>query len=976
MDFPPLGPQKLSHLWRIMLKLCHLITGIAVALIAIMAAGASASAAEAIAPPAAKPGTSEADFFESKIRPLFAARCKECHGDKKQEMGLRVDRREAFFRGGDDGPVVVPGNPEKSPLIDAVQHNGDIQMPPDTKLADHEIAALTTWVKLGAPWPEDLHSDAAVNPSKDAKNHWAFQPLQRPALPEIKKADWVNSPIDQFILAKLESAGLQPSPAADKPALVRRAYFDLLGLPPTPEEVEAFVADNRPNAFELLVDRLLESPHYGERWGRYWLDIARYADNKGYVFEADRDYPHAYLYRDWVVQALNDDLPYDQFLMRQLAADRLSRDDDSSLAAMGFLTLGRRFLNNKHDIIDDRLDVVFRGTQGLTISCARCHDHKYDPIPTADYYSMYGVLDDSEENTVALEEPSEEYRAELAKREAAQRDFIATERAKLLSETKSKTAQYLLAAHAQKGKADEDQFLFVQTDVELKPTIVARWRTYLDGRAKDTPQVWTLWRELCTVKSDEFQAKLAAMLEATPDAVGKTEINKLLLAEIRQKQPKALDELSKCYATVLKIADDQWQQELEAAKGKEAPKQLADADAEQLRLIYYRKDGPFDFDEVVFKFLLSVDTRKQLDKLRADIIQWQNSDKAPRHAYVLEDKRTQSQPRVFVRGNPGNPGQAVPKQFPGVVAAGGRKPFTSGSGRLEMAKIIASPTNPLTARVMVNRVWMYHFCAPLVDTPSDFGTRSESPTHPELLDYLADEFIKTGWSLKTLHRDMMLSATYRQASLDRTDGEAVDPNNRLLWRMNRRRLDWEALRDSIAFVSGELDLNIGGKSVDMFAVRTRSSGNGVKPIERKKGDSSDSAAPRRTIYGFIDRQNLPGVLRTFDFALPDTHSPKRFSTVVPPQALYLMNNPFVAECAADFARRKEIASIDDETKRIERMYAVAFGRPATDGEVSLARQFLQQQRAGGEAKRDGDKFDSWDRLAQAIIMTNEFAFVD
>jgi hypothetical protein len=976
ITLPPVDRQVLSSRWRIMLKLRNLTEALAVLLLVVVPSGSSVCAAEAAVPPAAKPGTSEADFFEAKIRPLLAARCKECHGDKKQEMGLRVDRREAFFRGGDDGPVVVPGDPDKSSLIDAVQHKGDIQMPPNAKLADEEIAALTTWVKLGAPWPEDPQGDAAVtaNANKNARSHWAFQPLQRPALPEVKKSDWVKSPIDRFVLAKLEATGLEPSAAADRRTLIRRASFDLVGLPPTPEEVEAFVADNSPNAFERLVDRLLESPHYGERWGRYWLDIARYADNKGYVFEADRDYPHAYLYRDWVVQALNDDLPYDQFLMQQIAADRLPRDDDSSLAAMGFLTLGRRFLNNKHDITDDRIDVVFRGTQGLTVSCARCHDHKYDPIPTADYYSLYGVFEDSEEKTVPLEEPSEEYQAELAKREAAQRDFIATERDKVVATAKSKTADYLLAAHLQKGKASEDQFLFVQTDLELLPTIIARWRTYLDGMAKDAPGVWQLWRELSTAKPEEFQSKLAAALERSPGA--SPEINRLLREAIQEQQPKSLPDLAKCYASALQKADDQWNRQVEAAKGKMAPKQLADADAEQLRQVYCGKDAPLDIGEIDFKFLLSNSTRKQIDKLRADIIQWSTSDKAPRQAYTLQDKPHPSNPRVFVRGNPGSPGKTVPKQFPGVVAAAGRKPFENGSGRLEMARIIASPTNPLTARVMVNRVWMYHFSTPLVDTPSDFGTRSEPPTHPELLDYLADQFITNGWSLKSLHREIMLSATYRQLSLDRAECEAVDSNNRLLWRMNRRRLDWEALRDSIALVSGKLDLTIGGKAVDLFAVRTRSAGNGVKPIEKQKEDSAALPAPRRTIYGFIDRQNLPGVLRTFDFASPDTHSPRRFTTVVPPQALYLMNNSFVAEQAVEFAQRKDVASLGDETNRVQRMYAVALGRRATEHELSLALEFLKQQTTGGEAKPEDDKLGSWERLAQALMMTNEFAFVD
>jgi cytochrome c553 len=934
---------------------------------------ATSAAADATNPAAAKAGSAEADFFEAKIRPLFAARCKECHGDKKQEMGLRVDRREAFFRGGDDGPVVVPGEPEKSKLIDAVLHKGNVQMPPEKKLPDEEIAMLTRWVQIGAPWPADPHGDVAtVDSKKDARNHWAFQPVQRPELPAVRKAKWIKSPIDNFVLAKLEAAGLTPSLAADRRTLIRRATFDLIGLPPTPAEVEAFVNDDLPDAFERLVDRLLESPHYGERWGRYWLDIARYADNKGYVFEEDRDYPHGYLYRDWVVQALNDDLPYDQFLMQQLAADRLPRENDSSLAAMGFLTLGRRFLNNKHDITDDRIDVVFRGTQGLTVTCARCHDHKYDPIPTDDYYSLYGVFDDSEERTVPLEGPTEEYKAELAKREAAQRDYIASERGKILEKAKSKTAEYLLAAHAQKGKAAEDQFMFVQSDAEIQPAITARWRSYIDGLAKDSPRVWRLWHELSQVKADEFAEKLTELVDSLKGQP--EEINRLLLAEVQSKQPKSLTELAKCYAAVLRKADDDWKQAASAAAGKEPPKQLADADAEQLWQVYSGKDAPFDFQDIDFKLLLAGPVKKEVDRLRAEIIKWSTSDKAPRQAYAMFDKGSQSQARVFLRGNPGNPGKAVPKQFPGVVAAGGRKPFESGSGRMEMAKIIASPSNPLTARVIVNRVWMYHFAAPLVDTPSDFGTRSEPPTHPELLDYLASEFIKEGWSLKNLHREIMRSATYRQLSLDRADCEAVDPTNRLLWRMNRRRLDWESLRDSIAFVSGELDLTVGGKPVDMFAVRTRTAGTGVKPIERKKDETAESPPPRRTIYGFIDRQNLPGVLRTFDFALPDTHSPKRFATVVPPQALYLMNNPFVAECAADFARRKEIASVAQDTKRIGQMYAVAFGRPATNEELALATKFLQQQEKAG--KEAGDTLGAWERLAQAMIMTNEFAFVD
>ncbi|MCC7085851.1 MAG: PSD1 domain-containing protein [Pirellulales bacterium] len=958
-----------------MLKLRLLYVGIVVSLGCFVPSGNAMLAAEAVIPQAVKPGSSEAEFFESNIRPLLAAHCKECHGEKKQEMGLRVDRREAFFRGGDDGPVVVPGNPEKSLLIEAVRHQGGVHMPPNAKLPEAEIAALTRWVQLGVPWPEEPHNDIATEPAarNDAKNHWAFQPVQRPELPDVKAVDWIKSPIDRFILAKLEAAGLAPSPAADRRTLIRRATFDLIGLPPTPEEIETFVADDRPDAYERLVDRLLESPHYGERWGRYWLDVARYADNKGYAFDEERDYPYAYLYRDWVVQALNDDMPYDQFLLKQLAADRLPRDDDASLAALGFLTLGRRFLNNNHDIIDDRIDVVFRGLQGLTVTCARCHDHKYDPIPTSDYYSIYGVFDDCEEKAVSLAPPSEEYRTELAKREAAHRDYVAQERAKVIAHAKSKTAEFLLAVYAQQqGKAAEDGLMFAQPDAELPPAIVARWRTYLEGLAKHAPRVWLFWNELTSAKPEEFPAKLSELLVAA-DANSKA--NRLLLAEIQTHQPKSLADLAQCYARVLQTVDEQWKRALEAARGQDPPKQLDDADAEELRQVYYGSNLPLDLGDADFKLLLPSPAKKESDRLREKVVQWSTSENAPGQAYVLEDKPNSSQHHVFLRGNPAHLGKVVPKRFPGVVAVAGRKTFQNGSGRLEMARVIVSPMNPLTARVIVNRVWMYHFCAPLVNTPSDFGTRSEPPTHPVLLDYLADELVKGGWSLKNLHRELMLSATYRQTSLDRDECDAVDPNNRLLWRINRRRLDWEALRDSIAFVSGGLDLTVGGKPVDLFAQRTRSAGFGVKPLKRQKANSADDAATRRTLYGFIDRQNLPGVLRTFDFALPDTHSPKRFSTIVPPQALYLMNNAFVVECAADFAKRESIASLRDETNRVQRMYAVAFGRSATEAELSLVRQFLHPP-ASGKTTANQTTLGTWERLAQSMIMTNEFAFVD
>jgi hypothetical protein len=681
---------------------------------------------------AAEPAS--ADFFESQVRPVLAANCFECHGPKKQESELRLDSREAMMTGNSDGAVIVLGDPEKSRLVKAIRRQGDIKMPPEKTLPAPAVEALATWIKAGAPWPEQSPAATASNVAETiaaaAKRHWAFQPVREPPSPSVRETAWVKSPVDAFVLARLEAAHIPAAPAADRRTLVRRATLDLIGLPPTPAEVDGFLRDDSPDAFAHVVDRLLASPRYGERWGRYWLDIARYADTKGYVFMEDRKYAYAYVYRDWVIQALNDDLPYDKFLIEQIAADRLPASDNGSLAAMGFLTVGRRFLNSRPDIIDDRLDVMCRGMMGLTVTCARCHNHKFDPIPTEDYYSLYGVLASSVEKQVPL-----------------------------------------------------------------------------------APQ-------------------------------------------------------------------------------------------------------------------------------------------SPEQAMVLEDAPTPETPHVFVRGNSGNPGAAVPRQFLALLSGPDRKPFEQGSGRLELAERIASPENPLTARVLVNRVWLHHFGEGLVRTPSDFGLRSEPPTHPELLDYLAARFVADGWSLKKLHRAIMLSSTYQQSSNGSAAGQKSDPENRLVWKMNRWRLDFEATRDALLAAGGDMDLKIGGPSIDLLA----------QPFSR-----------RRSVYGYIDRQNLPGLFRTFDLATPDTTSPMRHTTTVPQQALYLMNSPFVVEQAQRLMKRPEIASADDPHERVERLYALLFGRTASADEMSLAQQYVNSKQPAGEAP---SKLSPWERYVQALLMTNEFVYID
>jgi hypothetical protein len=739
-------------------------------------------------PPAADPQAIE--FFEKRVRPVLAEKCQSCHGAKRQQAGLRLDSRAALLKGSDSGPVLVPGDPAKSALVKAIHYDGDVLMPPKGKLPEAVIADLAAWVKMGAPWPESAlqAAEKPVNVAEVRRRHWAFQPVKKPAPPAVKNPAWVKTPVDAFVLARLESQGLNPAPAADRRTLLRRLSIDLLGLPPTPAEIESFLQDTAPGAYARLVDRLLASPRYGERWGRHWLDIARYADTKGYVFTEERRYPFAYTYRDYVIRAFNDDLPFDQFVVQQLAADRLDLGEDKRpLAALGFLTLGRRFLNVVHDIIDDRIDVTMRGLQGLTVGCARCHDHKFDPIPQRDYYSLYGVFASSIE-------PKE------------------------------------------------------------LPLI---------GHPEQTPELLA------------FEAELTKRKET--------------VARFREEHK---DEL---------------------AKGNR-------------------------------KF------RDELRKLQNKADEWQaQNPAAPPRAMVLEDARAPVMPHVFLRGNPANRGEAVPRQFLEVVAGEKRQPFRAGSGRLELARAIASPDNPLTARVLVNRIWHHHFGAGIVRTPSDFGLRGEPPTHPELLDWLAATFMEQGWSVKTMHRLILLSNTYQQSTENALAAEK-DADNRLLARMNRQRLDFEALRDSLLAVAGRLDLTMGGQPVEL------------------------TTAPfptRRTVYGFIERQNLPGLFRTFDFASPDTSTARRFTTTVPQQALYLMNSPFVIEQARYFLQRPEVAAQPTDEAKVHRMHWLAYGRAADPEEVRLGLRFL-----AAAPSRSVLGLSAWEEYAQVLLLANEFAFVD
>ena len=852
------------------------------------------------------------EFFETKIRPVLVDKCYSCHSadSKKLKGDLKVDTAAALLRGGESGsPSVVPGHPEKSKLIEAIEYkNEDLQMPPKEKLSAEIVANFTAWVHMGAPDPRTGVGSVAAAPSHldiaaAKREWWSFQPPKPQVAPTVKNTAWVKTPVDAFILAKLEEKQLIPNAPADKRSIIRRATYDLTGLPPTTAEVAAFTSDASPDAFEKVIDRLLASPHYGERWGRYWLDVCRYADSKGYVFEEERRYPYAYTFRDWVVRSFNEDLPYDQFVIQQLAADKLPLGNDNRpLAAMGFMTVGRRFLNNQADIIDDRLDVLGRGLMGLTIACARCHDHKFDPIPTKDYYSLYGVFASSTEPKDLPELSGQKspenisYEQERLKLMGEITTFQQTRLAEIVTELRApkSIAAYLIATHDEAQKPGEQ----VDKKRNLRRRAIERWNEYLGRVSKENDPIFSVWATLSKLPPEEMVAKW--------EAVAKASGNPLVAAAFTASPPKTLADVADRYGELL----------AKSAKPQVSP----DANEEAIRQVLLGDAGPTSIKLADVESLFNRKDKNDEQNLRKKVDALAVTHPgSPARAMVLNDLPQPEQPHVFKRGNPATPGDAVPRQFPAILSSDNRQPFKDGSGRLELARSIASKENPLTARVMVNRVWAHHFGYGLVRTPSDFGRRGELPTHPELLDDLTNRFTDGGWSIKKLHKLIMLSSTYQQASNDNPTSRAVDPENRLLWKMNRQRLDFEATRDSLLAVGGKVDLSIGGRPIDLL----------TQPFTQ-----------RRTIYGYIDRQNLPNIFRAFDFASPDSHSPQRYFTTVPQQALYMMNSPFVIESAKAVVKRAEVSGETQPDKKIAQLYQLILDRKPTQEEIDLGMGFV------------------------------------
>lgn len=865
------------------------------------------------------------ELFEREIRPLLVEKCSECHTGSKSSGGLNLESRQGLLEGGDSGPSLDLDRPEASLLLRAVRRSDDLAMPPEDSLSPREIAAVESWVKLGAPWTK---TSRILSPAEQrAKDHWAFQPALDPATPAVRDRAWVENPIDAFVLARLEGAGLTPSAPADRRTLARRLSYTLTGLPPAPKRTDDFIADADPESYERFVDELLASPQYGERWTRHWLDVARYSDTKGYVYaREERFWVHAWSYRDWVVSSLNGDLPYDRFLKLQIAADQIPDRTDEDLAAMGFLTLGRRFLGVPWDIVDDRIDTVSRGTMGLTVACARCHDHKYDPIPTADYYSLYGVFASSEEQLVrARTAPaSKEYEAELAKRQQALSEKLRTSRKESSDRARSRVRDYLQAQlELDKYPAQGFDQIFETTD--LLPAYVRRLQAWLHRSQRTGEPVFAAWHRYRELPAEQFAAeseRVTAQIGELPEA----ELNPLV-RQAFQTPPASFSEVVDRYADILTRVDKRWRGQVAAATDAGEALALLDTAAEQVRQVLYGPTAPFEAPDqpvVQSETFFDSGTLTELWRLQSEVDRWIiHSPEAIAHAVILRDSEAAFEPRILRRGNPVNYGDDVPRQFLKLLSGPDRQPFQHGSGRLELAEAIASPRNPLTARVLVNRVWMHHFGEGLVTTPSDFGLRADPPSHPELLDWLAIWFVNEGWSLKKLHRLILTSNAWRQSSLIDADSAShrravqLDPENRLLWRANRRRLSFEEIRDSLLASAGELDLTAGGKPTNLFAA----------PFPK-----------RRSLYGLVDRQFLPGTLRMFDFANPDLHIPQRSETTVPQQALFLLNNPLTLERAQSLARVS--MNSDDPTRTVTQLFERTLQREPTSAELADALAFV------------------------------------
>ena len=893
------------------------------------------------------------EFFELKIRPVLAAKCMECHGPDVQESGLRIDSRDLLLKGSEKYPVVVSGDPTASVLMTAIKQETDLQMPPDEKLTDAQINDFQMWIKMGMPWPDDQALSKLDGYASILADHWSLQPVKVSPLPSVSDLAWPRSNIDFYILNKLDAAKLRPSAEASRRELIRRVMFDVTGLAPTASEVAAFESDDRPDAYERMVDRVLATPQHGERWARYWMDVARYSDTLGYNFTRGRRFPYSYTFRDYVVRAFNSDKPYDQFVVEQLAADLLDLNDNRDLAAMGFLTVGRRYRNQQLDV-DDRIDTTTRGFLGLTVACARCHDHKYDAIPTKDYYSLYGVFASSrvpaDQDLPLIGTPENtpfygEFKSKLDDLEGKLAAYDKMRAEKFTYDFRRQIVDYLVRALAvvSDEQASELDFLVVQSQF-IRKGLVTKWRQFLAEKAADDDPILGVMKQLVLLPDAQFadqRESIYQKLEGANAGIENGMVNPLLLDRLIEAKPQNKVDLARLFGELLQQV---------FLKSIEDGAELTAAELQLLKLVSEDGTPTHVTVENVTAFYNRDDNNKRR-KFTQPIDEHKSFARGnPPRAMVLSENPNPYDPRVFIRGQASRKGDHVPRQFLYAVSGKTREPFTEGSGRLEMAKAIVDPANTLTARVFVNRVWMHHFGKPLVNTPSDFGVRSDRPLQMAVLDYLADSFVRSGWSIKSLHREILLSSTYRQQSSTHEDGDTIDFENGLYWRANSRRLEYEALRDALIQALGELDLTMGGPSEDL---------------------TNSSTIRRRALYTFVDRQDLPGLLRVFDFPNPDAHNARRPSTTVPQQALFLMNSPVVIDRVRNWVASEQVQNLD-AGQRINYFYQRFFQRAPNTTEVQIGMDFISSP----EPVSKENNLNVWGQYAQLLLLTNEFSFID
>ncbi len=893
-------------------------------------------------------------FFEKTIRPLLINRCYECHSVEsgKNKGGLRIDSRDAILKGGDNGPALIAGNPEKSRIIESVRyHNQDLQMPPKGAMPAAEVKALEEWVKMGAPDPREAVADAKQHAPRvidiaAGSKHWAFRPIANPKVPAVK----AENPIDAFIIEKLTEKGLSLAAPADKRTLIRRATFDLTGLPPTPDEVEAFLADKSPDAFAKVVDRLLRSPHYGEKWGRHWLDVARYSDSNG--LDENIALGTAWRYRDYVVKSINADKPFDQFLTEQLAGDLLESKDiptrHERVTATAFLNLGAKVLAEPDkdklamDVIDEQIDVMGRAFMGLTLGCVRCHDHKFDPIPQTDYYALAAIFKSTQSFSVdrigalstAYEAPMgslDDFAAVKSSERILKEQKSAVSKAQteanaaLRKEAREHAVDYLMAACELPATPTLSSVKPVAEKHGLRPHLLLNCRVYL--AANENLPVFKPWHDA---------------MKATGTATPLRDYFAVIFSAAEKLTVKG------------KVKDDegsllhQARAELDKAAGFLAlpPEPI----------VLYPK-------EVAEKVRALMDTMMTTESNLPDL---------PTTLAVSEAPKVFKELPVHIRGNHLSLGKPVQRGVVQVVQTSlkTQPQFPAHqSGRLELARWLASAEHPLTSRVMANRIWSWHFNQGIVSTTDNFGLLGQKPTHPELLDWLARWFTSNDWSLKDMHRLIMSSKTYQQSSTAPSQAALSDPENQLLNHFPVRRLEAEEVRDALLHVAGSIDTTFGGKTIPRR--------NREFVFNHTSKDLTTYGSTRRALYLPIIRNNLYDLFQQFDYPDPSTSTGLRNSTVVSPQALLLMNSDLASDAAQSFAQR--LAKLSSENvQRLRAAYRLAFAREATEDDLHRAQNFLITTNAAlNSSQQDANKREqqAWAQLCQALMMSNEFIYL-